>query len=97
MTFQFSGLYDLIVKNKDIIFNKHDCIDINGCRYRYKNNIVVMESDIGENYGLIEGDKIFLLDNYELDSLELTHNLSLVKAFIELIVDNKRYNEVILE
>ena len=97
MTFQFSGLYELIVKNKDIIFNSHKCIDINGCRYRYKNNIVVMESDIGESYGLIEGDRIFLLDNYKLDGLELTHNLSLVKAFIELIVDNKRYNEVILE
>ena len=97
MIFQFSGLYELIVKNKDTIFNRNDCIDINGRRYRYKNNIVVMESDIGESYGLVEGDRIFLLDNYELDSLELTHNLSLVKAFIELIIDNKRYNEVILE
>ena len=97
MAFQFNGLYDFIVKNKDTIFNRNDCIDINGYRYRYKNNIVVMESDIGESYGLIEGDRIFLLDNYELDSLELTHNLNLVKAFIELITDNKRYNEVILE
>ena len=97
MIFQFSGLYELIVKNKDTIFNRNDCVDINGCRYRYKNNIVVMELDIGESYGLVEGDRIFLLDNYELDSLELTHNLSLIKAFIELITDNKRYNEVILE
>lgn len=97
MIFQFSGLYELIVKNKDTIFNRDDCIDINRCRYRYKNNIIVMESDIGESYGLVEGDRIFLLDNYELDSLDLTHNLSLVKAFIELIVDNKRYSEVILE
>ena len=97
MIFQFSGLYELIVKNKDIIFNRHGCIDINGCRYRYKNNIIVMESDIGESYGLIEGDRIFLLNNYELDSLELTHNLNLVKAFIELITDNRKYSEVILQ
>ena len=95
--FQFSGLYELIINNKDIIFNKHNYIDIYRYRYRYKNNIVVMESDIGESYGLVEGDKIFLLDNYELDSLELTHNLGLVKSFIELITNNKRYNELILE
>lgn len=89
MAFQFNGLYNLISKNKDIIFdsygNNNNLEDINGCVYRYRDNSIIAITKSGEFYSLDKDDEIFKLDfNYNIDSIELTDDINLVMIFMRL-------------
>lgn len=89
MAFQFNGLYNLISRNKDIIFdsygNNNNLEDINGCVYQYRDNSIIAITKSGELYSLDKDDEIFKLDfDYNIDSIELTDDINLVMIFIRL-------------